>query len=54
MSLGPTDELLKGRDERLAGVGETILHARRHLGIDLSPHEMACLQLLERFGEHFL
>ena len=54
MRLGPTDELLKGRDERLAGVGETILHARRHLGIDLSPHEMACLQLLERFGEHLL
>ena len=51
---GPADELLKGRDERLAGVGETILHARRHLGIDLSPHEMTCLQLLERLGEHLL
>lgn len=52
--LGPADELLKGGDERLAGVGETILHARRHLGIDLSPYEMTGLQLLERFGEHLL
>ena len=54
MRLGPTDELLKGGDERLASVGETVLHARRHLGIDLAPHEMTCLQLLERLGEHLL
>ena len=54
VGLGPADELVEGWDERLAHVGEPILHSRRHLGIDLSAHKMARLQVLERLGEHLL
>jgi len=33
--LGPAEELLKGRNERLANIDKILLHARRHHGIRL-------------------
>ena len=54
MRLGPTDELLKGGDERLASVGETVLHARRHLGVNGARDQPVGFHLAQVAGEHFL
>ena len=42
--VGPVEELVQDREEGVAAVGEDVLDARRHLGIDGAVHQPVGLQ----------
>ena len=52
--LGPFQQGVQRRAERLPPLGEAVLHFRRHLRVDLSGHDAIRLHLAQLLGEHFL
>src|SRR5262249_25896253 len=54
MALAPGFQRIDHGFETLADFGQTIFHARRHFGIDLSDDEPVLLQRTKLLGQHAL
>ena len=52
VQLAPVEQRRQRGEERLAGVGELVLDARRHARVDVAQHEAVALELAQRGREH--
>ena len=52
--VGPVKQLLHDGHEAATTVGEGVLHARRHLGIDSAAHKPVGLEAAEGLRQHLL